>query len=111
MLIHDEKIIGLCFLLSACQKVDEQVIIPQEISRVSINTAVREDITSDEGQVQIVEIEDEPLFVPHPQFVPNKEIVRDVERYVQYSPSADSIFQVYEKRKLQEVLIVNKDSI
>lgn len=101
-----KKTIGLLFLLSACQKLDEQVVIPQEISRVNINTAVHEDITSDEGQVQIVEIEDEPLFIP------NKDIVRDIERYVQYSPPfGDSILQVYAKKKLQENLKTNKDSI
>lgn len=101
-----KRIIGLCFLLSACQEVDEQVVVPQEISRVSINKAVYEDTALDEGQVMIIEIEDEPLFIP------NKEIVRDIERYVQYSPAfADSIFQVHEKKRLQEVLIANKDSI
>lgn len=97
-----KKTIGLLLLLSACQKVDEQVVIPQEISRVNINTAVHEDKTSDEGQVMIIEIEDEATFVGSDEMV----------KCTHCSPSfADSIFQAREKKRLQEDLIANKDSI
>lgn len=94
-----KKIIGLCLVLSACQKLDEQVVIPQEISRTNINMAVNED---DEGQVVIVEIEDEA------QFVGSDDMIRIAHCF---HPFEDSTLQVYEKRRLQEKLKTDKDSI
>lgn len=83
-----KKIIGLCFLLSACQKLDEQVVTPQEISKVSIDTTVYEDTTSYEGQV--VEIEDEA------QFVGSEDMVRITHCYEHF----DSVYQENEKKML-----------
>lgn len=96
------KLCVLCFLLVSCKEIDEKAIKPKESVNVSVNTAVREDTTLDEGQVLIIEIEDEA------QFIASEDMVKITYNSTSF---ADSIFQVHEKRRLQEVLIANKDSI
>lgn len=96
------KLCVLCLLLVSCKDFDEETITPKESVNVRVNTAVYEDTIFDEGQVQIVEIEDEAQFIGSDVMI----------RCTHCSPSfADSILQVAEKKLFQENIKVKKDSI